>query len=382
MHILIIPSWYPTEQNKINGIFFQEQAKAIAKYNENSKVGVISATYLSSTLAIKTKNYSYGMLNRITNNLTELSFSFPAIPKNKYINHAIASYMCKKLFFRYVQKNGLPDIIHLHSFEMGELVVWIKDKYNIPFVYTEHASAFYRNNLTKNEKKTVYKIIKNSSANFAVSQELSRFLAEMFNANFEMMPNFIDTEYFKCKDNQKEDIFTFINIAGLSLNKNHTLLLQTFNKFQKIHPRSKLLICGDGPEKNVLKSLVKELNLMDKVIFKGKVGRNKVKTYLCSSHCFILSSKVETFGVVAIEAMSCGLPVISTKNGGTESIITNHEVGILCEQKEEDILDAMKKVYQEYQEYDNQKIRNYIINNFSEEAIVSKLIKVYEKVIK
>jgi glycosyltransferase involved in cell wall biosynthesis len=298
MHILIIPSWYPTEQNKINGIFFQEQAKAIAKYDVTNQVGVISATYLSSLLALKTKNYSYGIKKTFKNNFSELLFSFPAIPKNKYLNHAIASYFCKKLFLDYIEKNGVPDIIHLHSFEMGELVLWIKDKYKIPFIYTEHATTFYRGNLTQKEKVVVQKIVNNASFNFAVSQELSQFLSDTFNIDFQMMPNFIDTQYFRCQYLKKENFFTFINIAGLSANKNHKLLLYAFKQFHKQFPNTKLLIYGDGPEKNNLESLIKHLHLGNSVTLGGKIGREEVKKRLCQSHCFVLSSEVETFGVL------------------------------------------------------------------------------------
>lgn len=382
MHILIIPSWYPTKQNNINGIFFKEQAKAIAESDKRNKVGVISATYTSIISAFKSRSFKYGYIKIENYNFKEYIFSFPAFPKNKYYNQKFASYMCKKLFISYIEENGLPDIIHLHSFEFAELVLWIHQTYNIPYIYTEHATAFYNDIITQKEKKSIMQLVEKSSLNFAVSQELANFLSNMFKSKFLFIPNFIDVSYFKCKNNIKNnELFTFINIAGLQPNKNHVLLLYAFQEFQKKYPKSRLFIYGDGPEKEMLVSLSSELNIQEKVIFGGKIGREEVKNNLCKSHCFILSSKVETFGVVAIEAMSCGIPVISTKNGGTESIITNKSVGILCEQDVDSMFTVMEEIYLKYDSYNSLQIRQHIIDNFSEEAIVKKLINNYKNIL-
>ncbi len=382
MHILIIPSWYPTKQNNINGIFFQEQAKTIAKYDNTNKVGVISATYTSIMSAFKTRSFQYGYSKTENSNFKEYIFSFPALPKNKYYNQKFASYICKKIFISYIKENGIPNIIHLHSFEFAELVIWIHETCNIPYVYTEHASAFYHDTISTNENIAIKLLINKSSANFAVSNKLANILHNYFKVKFVVMPNFIDTSYFICNKNTKKDTnFTFINIASLDGNKNHTLLLSSFKIFQEKYPDSNLLIYGDGPDRNSLISISENLEINEKVIFGGKIRREEVRSNLCKSHCFILSSKVETFGVVAIEAMSCGIPVISTKNGGTESIITNNTVGVLCEQDKNSMLEAMEKLYLEYDSYNGEHIRQHVIDNFSEEAIVKQLINTYKKVL-
>ena len=69
----------------------------------------------------------------------------------------------------------------------------------------------------------------------------------------------------------------------------------------------------------------------------GKKNRNEVKFEMQQADCFVLSSYHETFGVVLIEAMSCGLPVLSTKSGGPESIIKSSKLGKLCDLKDLDI---------------------------------------------
>ena len=91
------------------------------------------------------------------------------------------------------------------------------------------------------------------------------------------------------------------------------------------------------------------------------------------SNCFVLPSHYETFGVVLIEAMACGLPVLSTKSGGPESIITSNEYGFLCEENElSDMLEQMV-----VKDFDSVEIRKYVQNSFSENAVRKKLEFIY-----
>jgi glycosyltransferase involved in cell wall biosynthesis len=96
------------------------------------------------------------------------------------------------------------------------------------------------------------------------------------------------------------------------------------------------------------------------------------------SDAFVLSSNYETFGVVLVEAMSCGLPVVSTKCGGPESIIVNENLGLLVEPTAKALAEGMQKMVQTH--YDNTVIRNFAIENFSEKVISEKLIDIYKKI--
>ncbi|MDC3103927.1 glycosyltransferase [Flavobacteriales bacterium] len=92
------------------------------------------------------------------------------------------------------------------------------------------------------------------------------------------------------------------------------------------------------------------------------------------SKYFVSTSKVETFGVVLIEAMSCGLPVLSTKSGGPESIVKNSMLGTLCDLN--DLEKEMLKIVKS--NYNSDYIRKYAVNNFSEIPFSQSLSKIYD----
>ena len=97
--------------------------------------------------------------------------------------------------------------------------------------------------------------------------------------------------------------------------------------------------------------------------------------------CFVLPSRYETFGVVYIEAMACGKPVIAVKNGGPDDFVNDFN-GILIESEDiEALADAMNYIALNYKHYDSYEISGYVRNQFSEETIAKKLETVYKEIL-
>jgi len=109
----------------------------------------------------------------------------------------------------------------------------------------------------------------------------------------------------------------------------------------------------------------------------GVADRKEVLKLLQSSDAFVLSSQYETFGVVVIEAMSCGLPVVATRCGGPESIVVNNKLGKLVDIDVDGLSKGMLELYNK--KYDSKYIRDYVIDNFSADVISEKLLNVYNQ---
>lgn len=198
---------------------------------------------------------------------------------------------------------------------------------------------------------------------------------------FNYIPNVVNTEYFLPKKDSSNKDFKFINIGYLDKKKNQILLIRAFAKVFSENKNVKLSILGSGPEQKNLQSEINALNMNDQIKLFGFTPRKQVLEELQQSDVFVLSSKYETFGVVLIEAMSCGLPVIATKCGGPESIVENKELGVLVENDDiGELSNAMKGIYENRDSYNSDKIRDHVVDNFSEKAVSDKLINIYRKI--
>ena len=157
------------------------------------------------------------------------------------------------------------------------------------------------------------------------------------------------------------------------------LLIKAFSKAFK-EKKAILRIGGDGPIRDELQKLIKDNGMEDKIILLGSLSREEVAEEMKRCDAFVLASEHETFGVVYIEALACGRPIIGTYNGGAEDIIKDYN-GIIVEKKNIDALsNALIQMKNEYNTYDKNEIREKTILSYSEKVLVEKLKGVYKKI--
>lgn len=383
LHILIIPSWYPQFEGDIGGSFFREQAHALR--NSGHKVGVIypQVRSIKNLKGLYSKSYGKQYIN--DNGLNTYKFHHLAIPKltkvqnQRWVKHGL------KIFEEYIKNFGMPDIIHVHSLKpAGYLALKINSKYQIPFVVTEHSSMFARYHISESDIQSLGKIIAASSYNIGVSKQFCNLLDGIFEfKKWQYIPNIVNKNFLDSDidpPNGKNE-FIYLSICSLTHIKAIDNLIRAFALIHKKTLNAILYIGGDGEERNNLEKLVKDLNLEDRVIFLGSLSREKVRTEMAKSSVFVLPSRYETFGVVLVEALALGKPIIATKCGGPESII-NDKVGTLVEVDNiKELSKAMLEAYITPDKYNSNDIRQYCIDNFSEKTVTSKLTKIYHSVL-
>lgn len=216
---------------------------------------------------------------------------------------------------------------------------------------------------------------------------VSRFLKEKTITNYScetdirVIPNFVDTEIFKTIDNGEfrksiapggEKIL--VHTSNFRPVKRVTDTIRIFQKVQEEIP-SKLILIGDGPDRSECERLARQLNLGDKVKFLGK--QDGLVEILASSDLFLIPSQSESFGLAALEAMACGLPVISSSVGGLPELVRHNETGFIAEIGDIDrmakyTLDLLtnKKKYNLFSE----NSRKRAVNKFDK----SKVVPLYE----
>ncbi len=154
-------------------------------------------------------------------------------------------------------------------------------------------------------------------------------------------------------------------------------MIKTFYGIQNKIP-AKLMMVGDGPEKIKAEELAEELGISDKIIFFG--NSHEIDSILCYSDLFLLPSETESFGLAALEAMACGVPVISSNTGGLPEVNIHGTTGFLSPigQVDEMVSNALKIL-----EDDN------TLKTFKENALahsksfdVNKIVPMYEAIYK
>ncbi|MBS4206750.1 glycosyltransferase [Bacillus sp. FJAT-50079] len=381
MKIMIIPSWYPTEDNPLNGIFFKEQAQALLSDGIDVTITYPEIHTLRSTSMLKLKKgisvdkedglitYRYRAVNYFPGRI-------PFVTACKYY------LLLKSLVKKAIKEHGIPDIIHAHSTHWGGwAAAKISRKYGIPLIITEHSSKFVRDLLKPYEKKEAKKTFEIAKKVIAVGPSLEKELLQYTpSSKLIRIPNIVDLSGFQIdrSNEKKERKFRFLSIAFLNKNKGIDLLIRAFEKVFK-HQEVELIIGGEGPEMDKLTKLTDDLGLSEQIHFLGLLDRDEVKKQMGMCDSFVSASEYETFGVVLIEALACGKPIISTKSGGPDEIVTD-ENGILVPTGDITALSvAMQKMINSYSTYSAERIREQCKERFGEEAIIRKIRSIYEQ---
>jgi len=228
-------------------------------------------------------------------------------------------------------------IPHAYAAYMAQKMLQEKGKY-IPFVTTLHGTDITLVGSHPSYKTAVEFSINNSNAVTTVSDSLRNDTLRLFTVKKEIdvIYNFIDTNKYpkidadECDRNslarENEKIIT--HVSNFRAVKRIDDVVRIFNEIQEEIP-ARLILVGDGPEREKVDLLCKELGIKDKVLFLG--NSNEVNKILCYSDLFLLPSETESFGLAALEAMAAKTPIISTNSGGLPEVNLHGVTGYLSD---------------------------------------------------
>ncbi len=374
MHVMFVPSWYNNKRNPVHGSFFKEQAEAIQE--SGVKVTVAYNEIWPLTLLFKV-NEKIGISYSLEDKLRTYRYkNFNYLPKNPRM-FSIFNRRLEKLYKEIVKKEGKVDLIHCQSsFWAGISAAYISKKYNIPLIITEHSSLKTAMYIKDSYKPFIKKSYLDADALIAVGNGLKKEMAEFSGrSDIKVIHNLVPVERFNISK-ETNNIFTFFSLAFLEGEKGMDVLIKSFAKYFK-DTNTKLIIGGDGSQKEFLINLSKELKIDKQIDFLGALSREEVSKYMSRCNAFVLASKYETFGVVYIEALASGKPVIGTYNGGAEDII-NKDNGLLVKVNDiDDLGNAMSYVTKNISSYKPEKIRKECIEKYSKKIIINEILKVY-----
>ena len=384
MKLLIIPSWYPTNIHPESGTFFRDRAKILQRCGFSITIAthVLHSTRDILKFKQNVNNAEAKIDDGVVVYKTESINPFPKMPSKTFNQY-------KKSILSLIKKViniSKPEFVFINSSLYGgaALAKYLHAEM-IPFMVSEHLKEFIiKDQFSLFQKNCINECYSYSSKIITTSEVLKNKIINNFNIENKkilLIPNPADTKYFLPKRNKEGDTFTFISIALLRPEKRLDILIKAFAILFKQIPNIVLTIIGDGPEKDKLELLSHKLEVNNRINFIGYQNKIAVSDMLRDHDALVLSSDVETFGVVIVEAMSVGLPVIATKCGGPESIVVK-ETGILVESNDKNKLsEAMKHMIDYYENYDSKTIRQIAISTYGDKAYGDNIMNAIDSVL-
>jgi N-acetyl-alpha-D-glucosaminyl L-malate synthase BshA len=223
---------------------------------------------------------------------------------------------------------------------------------------------------------------------------VSRFLRDETIAQFkverpiEVIHNFVDSEEFKPEFDPEikkrlapKGERLLVHVSNFRKVKNLPVVLKVFNEVRKQQP-ARLILVGDGPEIEATERQVAEMDIEKDVVFLG--DQEYVAEILPVGDVFLLPSEHESFGLAALEAMSCGVPVVGSRVGGLHEVIIEGETGFLCDPHDVRCMTRLVLSLfgnEEFRRKMGDQARKRAIDNFGREKIVGQYLDVYREIL-
>lgn len=384
IHVLFLPSFYFHGGNELSGPFFRDQALCVMGLGVRPAVAFVEPRSLRDASIRSLRNSHFQISCESEGGLVTLRQHGWNPFIRATVGGLIWSWLTQRLVDRYVRRFGVPDLIHAHnSLWAGYSAAGVSKKYSIPFCITEHSTAFPTVSIPRFAVPFVRRAYSKSGTVIAVSRSIATsMLPYMDGRNPVIIPNVVDTDFFGLPFVPRgRSAYVFLGIGHLTARKGFHVLVEAFAKAFSNNPGVYLEIGGDGPERERLQRLCHSLGIENRVRLLGALSRTQVREAMWRANAFVLPSLVETFGVVLIEALATGLPVVSTYCGGPEEIVSP-EVGILVKPGHESELGrALKDMYVSNL-FSSQAARAYAIRRYGQKSVGAMLLDTYSKLLR
>jgi L-malate glycosyltransferase len=378
--VLVLPSWYPTERYPMGGIFCQEQARAL---NTSEAVDVV-VLYVDRAPVLQWLR-SLRRRSRFGNEagLRVYRTAIPRLPliwPLPYVLWALFSaWRLSRLGFK-------PDIVHAHvALPAGLAGVLMKRLLGVRLVVTEHTGPFSM--LMRNRFAAFATRFALQSADRVVV--VSKSLRDQIWAYpqlrrlINIVPNVVDTRAFSIPRAPRAEAAStrllFIGEMDTSI-KGVDYLLGAVALLRRRGVELQLDLVGRGRNRTEYEALARRLGVDDVCRFLGVVPHEEVARLMSKADLFVLPSLAETFGVVLVEALSSGLPVVATRAGGPEEIVTP-DVGVLVESADSAALaEGIFDVISRLDEFPAEHLREVAEGRYGQASVAGRLVTLYKQV--
>lgn len=378
MKILFVTRGFPSKENPMAGNYEAVQAKAIAaKGHDVSVISIYRKPFWRLFQWAKTSHRTVDGVDVYEGEFPSVRFHFIG-----RISKHLRKFAYQKAFMRCTKEQGMPDIVHAHIISTASIAIFYREDYHLPFVITEHWTMVNKPNPPQWLKRMAPAYSKADRV-ICVSQVLADSLKQNFHVDSVVINNMVSNTFFQSsRVNRNDGMFRFVACGAFRENRNKgfDILVDAF-ALGRFSPNVSLDIVGDGPDLPNIKRKIEQYGLSAQVRLLGVKQPEEVSSLLCNSDCFVLSSRLETFAIVVIEAMAKGLPVVATRCGGPETFLKPEHGLLVDKENPKQLAEAMKHMVDHSTEYNPESIRNYCYEHFSQDVIAEQIIDVYKEVL-
>ena len=373
-YTLIIPSWYPTDEQPLNGIFVQKHVEAISGFHNVIVMYVTGAdTQRTQEKRISDSyvKYTHYYAESSSRGLNQLKYIWSQIKAYRYI----------------VDKYGRPELLHLHViFPAGMFVYLLLLLYNIPLIITEHWTGYTDEDGRYMKLPAIARRI--TEVLFSKAEKVSlvseyfkqvilkkRLVDEKKLVTVYNTLNMPATKYHYTEDKAQKALYVGNLIDE---QKNISVLINAVEIVAKTYPSFELTMVGGGSETDKFIKMAEDKGLHNKnIFFRGYVANSALTPIYQEHGFFILTSNFETFNIAAAEAMLSGLTVVSTRCGGPSEFVNEH-TGIWIEHNTPaDAAKAIIEMIARRSEFDSDRIARETQDKFGNETISAQLKQLY-----
>lgn len=293
------------------------------------------------------------------------------------------SYLPAIFDLRKVLQEEKPDLLHAHyASSYGFIASWLDFHPTIVSVWGSDIYEFPKRNALS--KYIVKKSLQRADVICSTSHAMAEEAAKYTSKPLEITPFGVDTKLFCPAEPIPKKIFRIGIAKGLKQIYGYHELLQGFSIFSQKHPQTELWIIGDGEERPRYEQIANQLGIQHKVKFLGHRANTEIPKLLHQLDVFILPSHQDSFGVAALEAQACGVPVIVNRVGGLPEVVREQETGWIMESNHPDeIVKALEWMWKnpERRVEMGKKAVSFVQENYSWEETGKRMKRLYQKIL-
>ncbi len=383
-YVLALPGWYPTWLDPLPGDFNQRHIMA-------ASIAVPQLVLYIGKDPSGTLKKREVRFNQLSERIIEIIVIYPAGSFGA-LKPMRSNFNFLQIFLKWSRfiKNrwGAPKLVHSYIVIRGGLAGWwLSRKWKLPFVLTENWTIYYETDpgylpgRPRSFRWAVRRVFNSVSHFLPVTLHLYQRVERLIKpVPFSVVPNVVDTGLFFPVKKVESTGYRFVHVSTMIYQKNPEGLLRSFKIVQQQNPQATLLMVG--PYDAAVKEYATALGFSEKTVrFAGAVSYKKVAEMIQSADALVLFSRYENLACVILEALCCGVPVVSTNVGGIAEVI-NESNGLLVENgNEAQLIGALQKMIDSNEKYNASQIAANAKANYSMEAVGERIGNVYKKFI-